>query len=152
MIFVQFWDYAEVAGGILVLVCGIWILRRPYAAHRLFFRFVGVSSVVIAALLIAEGAVTVSETSREALVYSPDRTMALSVRNADKCLFCSSVVIDIYSHHGLVRHRIFDSGDNMVSSSTVRWTSNTEATIAVEGEGGYTTEASEAGGVTIRRE
>lgn len=152
MIFTEFWDGAEAVFGLFALICSIWILRRSDVAHQRLIRFVAVSGMVVALLLAADGTATFFGTSRDSLVYSPDRTMALSIRNADKCLLCSLVVIDMYSHRGLVRRRIFDSGDNMVSTSTVRWISNTEATITVEGEGGYTTVASQAGGVTIRRE
>jgi len=153
MIFLDYRDLLWILIGILPLGFGVWLLwftRKGKFVPSLFVRLIGLGVAGFGGLWVTAAVVWSLNADRSSLVFSPDHSKAFRVTEAASMSPRSTVIVDLYSHHGLVVDRIFDSGLNLVDSVEVHWINDAQAEVSVSGEGGYVREKQESGQVKIR--
>jgi hypothetical protein len=140
MIYPDYRDTFWILAGIPPLSFGVWLLwltRKGRFIPSLFIRLIAVSVVGVGGFWVTAAVFWYLKADRSAPVFSPDHTRALRVTAAADLSPRSTVVVDLYSFHGLVSERIYDSGVNLAVIGDVRWLSDSEVEIGiVDGEGG----------------
>lgn len=110
--------------------------QRP---HRIALLLTCLSLCAIASLGVVLLAAGSGCTSRSAPIYSPSRSMALRIVDADEGATGGSTSVDLFWAHGFRQQTVYMGGWKSVEPSSIEWKSDTELTIRYGG--GYIADA-----------
>lgn len=140
--------------GILFLILGIGLFlvaKRMRHFSELFTRLISIVVVVTSAMFLIAVAVSEGRADWSAPIYSPDHSKYLRIKKSVGLSLDGPTIVDLYSSHGLISKRIFDSGFNMVIVTGTHWRSNSEVVVTIfDSEGGEI--FNDAGQVKVRPE